>query len=324
MKRKFEPPIQNKSEVESFLFQLRPDEQVAVADHLPTSDVLNYALISKRYLTLFTPIINTRKFLHYGTRGEYGVVKAMLTDTIELIYEQGSVTDCSGRTFEKISLFEYTLWAKDKPMWTVMFECIPQNEKRSQVIARLQSQYKNLITNGVTYRLNGERFTEHHFDFENTIIKALQTQVNFDGPDVNWAEAHEQWRKGVGGAQKLFPMHVVYEYCSIRPFSPLLDFTQQLALPASKQIYNFKTEKNENWFAVDSKLGVDFAILKDAAAAAGGGGVSRYAVEGARAAVDLDAMKALCKARTNDFINLESQLEALAVVDEEPKPAPQT
>ncbi len=34
--------MQNKSEVESFLFQLRSDEQVAVAEHLPTSDVLNY------------------------------------------------------------------------------------------------------------------------------------------------------------------------------------------------------------------------------------------------------------------------------------------
>ncbi len=313
--------MQDKSVIEQFL-QLRPDEQVAVAEHLPTSDVVNYALISKHYWTLFTPIINTRKFLHYGIRGEYGIVKAMLTDTIELIYEQGSVTDCSGRVFEKISLFEYTLWAKDKPMWTVMLECIPQNEKRSKVIAILQSQYKNLITNGVTYRLNGERFTEHHFDFESTIIKALQTQVNFDGPDVNWAEADEQWRKGVGGAQNLFPMHVVYEYCSTRPFYPLPDFTQRLALPAVKQFYNLKTEKNENWFAVDSKLGVDFAILKGVARRMCG---ACWGGAGGRAGLfDLDAMKALCEARTNDFINLESQLEALAVVDENPTPAPQT
>ncbi len=311
--------MQDKSVIEQFL-QLRPDEQVAVAQHLPTSDVVNYALISKHYWTLFTPILNTRKFLHYGTRGEYGIVKAMLTDTIELIYEQGSVTDCSGRTFEKISLFEYTLWAKDKPMWTVMFECIPQNEKRSQVIARLQSQYKNLITNGVTYRLNGERFTEHHFDFENTIIKELQTQVNFDGPDVNWDEADEQWRKGVGGAQNLLPMHVVHEYCSNRPFYLLPDFTQPLALLASKQFYNFETRKNENWAAAASKLGVNFAILKgDGAASAWCGGVGCVAGAAAR---DLDAMKALCEARTNDFINLESLLEALAVVDEQPKPAP--
>ncbi len=320
--------MQDKSVIEQFL-QLRPDEQVAVAQHLPTSDVVNYALISKRYLTLFTPILNTRKFLHYGTRGEYGIVKAMLTDTIELIYEQGSVTDCSGRTFEKISLFEYTLWAKDKPMWTVMLECIPQNEKRSKVIATLQSQYKNLITNGITYSLNGERFSEHHFDFENTIIKALQTQVDFDGPDVNWAEADEQWtkeadeqwKKGVGGAQRLLPMHVVHEYCSNRPFHPLPDFTQQLVLPASKQFYNFETA-DENWFAVGSKLGVDFAIIKADYSLTGGQVWWAYAP--VAAAMDLDAMKALCKARTNDFINLESQLEALAVVDEKPKPAPQT
>ncbi len=117
-------------------------------------------------------------------------------------------------------------------------------------------------------------------------------------------------------------MHVVYEYCSTRLFYPLPDFTQRLALPAAKQFYNLKTEKNENWFAVDSKLGVDFAILK--------GGCRRAMVLGCAArgwrgaGRDLDAMKALCKARTNDFINLESQLEALAVVDENPTPAPQT
>ncbi len=41
------------------------------------------------------------------------------------------------------------------------------------------------------------------------------------------------------------------------------DFTQQLALPASKQFYHFETgEKDENWFLVGSKLGVDFAIIK--------------------------------------------------------------
>ena len=35
--------MQDKSVIEQFL-QLRPDEQVAVAQHLPTSDVVNYAL----------------------------------------------------------------------------------------------------------------------------------------------------------------------------------------------------------------------------------------------------------------------------------------
>ena len=96
------------------------------------------------------------------------------------------------------------------------------------------------------------------------------------------ASGDEQWRKGAGGAQKLFPMYVVYEYCSKRLFHPLPDFTQQLALPASKQFYNFVTDKDENWFAVDSKLGVDFAIIKAAEAASGGGDGGGRAADGFR------------------------------------------
>ena len=105
-------------------------------------------------------------------------------------------------------------------------------------------------------------------------------------------------------------MHVVYEYCSDEPFYPVPKFTSQPK--SSKQFYNWATEKDENWFNAGSKLSVDFAIYK---------GRVREAVAcsvrcgGAAGGVDLDAMTALCKVRTNDFIDLKSQLEDQMTLD---------
>ena len=324
--------MQNKFEL---FFKLTSDAQFEVARHLPTGIVLNYALVSKQHSTLFAPILNTRKFLHYVARGEHKIVEKMLDKTIELISEKGVVTDCSGRTFENISAFEYTLWAKDKPMWTVMLSCIPQNEKKHKIISILLSQYKNVKEKGVTYVLNGKRCTEHHYDF--AIIKELQTQVDLlNQPKVNWDEADKQWNEGVGGAQKDFPMHVVYEYCSNRPFDPLPDFKQQPKLPLSKQFYNYATGagEKENWFAAGSKLGVEFAIVKGPFVGGGRAAARRVGAAARRVGAvrmatgrDLVAMKALCEVRTNDFINLEQQLESLLEeqmeIDNQPD-APQT
>jgi hypothetical protein len=81
---------------------------------------------------------------------------------------------------------------------------------------------------------------------------------------------------------------------------------------SSKQFYNWTTEKDENWFSVDSKLSVDFAIYKARAwlwVFAGG------AIRGESASFDLDAMTALCEVRTQDFINLKSQLEEQASLE---------
>ena len=190
-----------------------------------------------------------------------------------------------------------------------IFRIASQNEEGRKVFARLIAQYNKVNTDGVTYKLNGETITEQHFDFKNTIIKELQTQVDsINAPGTkNWDAIDKQWREGVGGAQNLFPMHVVYEYCSNEPFYPVPKFTSQPK--SSKQFYNLETEKDENWFNADSKLSVDFAIYKpdaDAAAAAG------WRLSGGGAVV---AVTALCKVRTNDFIDLKSQLEEQMTLD---------
>ncbi|HAT1766993.1 TPA: F-box protein [Legionella pneumophila] len=283
--------------------ELPPELKIETAQNLSNRDLVNLAQTSKYHLALFKPVIDVRKLLHHVTRGEHDVVKAMLKQDINLIFKRGKVTDCSGREFGNISGFEYALWALDKHMWAAMIECIPSNEEDKRVFAQLIAQYNKVNTDGVTYRLNGKTITEKHFDFENTLIQELQTQVDsINAPGAkNWEAIDKQWREGVGGAQKRLPMHIVDEYCSNEPFYPVPKFTSQPK--SSKQFYNWTTGKDENWFSVDSKLSVDFAIYKGHAAR------MRAECPGPAVRADLDAMTALCEVRTLDLINLESQLK---------------
>ncbi|MGQ3887526.1 F-box protein [Legionella sp. CNM-1927-20] len=298
--------------------KLNSNLQIETAQSLSTPDLVNLSMTSPYHLALFKPMIDVRKLLHYVTRGEHEAVAAILKKDMSLIFKRGKVTDCSGRTFDNISSLEYALWALDKHMWAVMISCIPQNEEGKKVFASLIAQYNKICTEGVTYKLNGETVTEKHFDFENTIIKELQTQVDsINAPGAkNWDAIDKQWREGVGGAQKLLPMHVVYEYCSNEPFHPVPKFTSQPK--SSKQFNNWTTKKDENWFDVESKLGSGFAIYKGAredgpAGTAKGYGAAIY--HRVMRETDLAALMALYVARTKDFINLKSQLEKQMTLD---------
>jgi hypothetical protein len=309
---------------------------IAEAQLLSTPELAR--LVCSRHLkTLYQPLLDARKpeylaavskVLYHVVRGEHEAVRALLTNNIDLLYGRSSVTDCSGREFKSISPFEYALWALDKHMWDTMLSCIPKNEKGNEVLAQLRLKYKALKIDekapeekvetpkikGVTYSLNGTLITESHFNFNQTIIKELQAQANAqDAPgDKNWQAINKQWVEGVGGAQRLLPMHVVNEYCALRAFYPIPNFT--IYSGSSRQFYNDMTDANENWFTRDSKLGIDFGIIK--------GAVGRRCLAGRAAGwthvEDLAAMTALCEVRTNDFINLETQLEQNMMADNQP------
>ncbi|KGP64467.1 hypothetical protein EP47_11940 [Legionella norrlandica] len=292
------------------LDKLSQDSQIETGQYLSNRDLVSLSRASKHHFALFKPLIAVRKLLHHVVCGEHDAVKAMLEKDMSLMFERGFVTDCSGREFKNISGFEYALWALDKYMWTAMIACIPQNEEGRKVFEQLIAQYNKVNTIGVTYRFNGKTTTENHFDFNNTIIKELQTQVDSINVQGNrdWVAINIQWIKGVGGAQKLLPMHVVDEYCSNEPF--YLDepprFTSQPE-PAKKS-YDYINEENKDWFRADSKLSISVAMYK---------GNFPYANPWDRAPVgtmrhplsDLNAMVALCEVRTADFIKLKSQLE---------------
>lgn len=103
---------------------------------------------------------------------------------------------------------------------------------------------------------------------------------------------------------------LVYEYCSYQPFNSVPKFTSQPE--SSRKFYNSTTQKNENWFSLDSKLSVSFAICKVSAYAVA---LSAHDFAGLDYGADLVVMTALCKVRTSDFINLKLQLEDQIMLD---------
>ncbi|MBX3708775.1 MAG: F-box protein [Gammaproteobacteria bacterium] len=302
--------------------KIPPEIQCKIVQYLPTSNVADYALVSKTCLSLFKPILDIRKsvhdFLHAVVCSKYDTVEEMLEKDISILFaREEQITDCSNRIFIKISGFEYALWALDKYMWTTMLDCLPKNEKGKEALARLLTQYNELNAKGVTYRLNEQIITEKHFDFENTIIKTLQIQANFlNTPETkDWNIIDKQWREDVGGAQKLLPMHVVYEYCSNVPFYPLPIFSYPLQL--STQFYNWIACELENWFNGNSKLGISFAVYKGGHLRASGRNSSPGHDE--PTFDDLDAIMVLYDKRIKQFINLESHFkEQMAVNDLQP------
>ncbi|WP_131743539.1 F-box protein [Legionella gratiana] len=240
------------------------------------------------------------RFLGHVVRGEHYAVERMLKLRPDLLYRQSKVRDLSGRTFENISGFEYAMWALDKHMWTKMLDCLPKTEEGEKIKVVLRTQYQRIKETGVTYEHHGviTQTPEKHFDFEGTIIKELQENVDKD--DDN------QWRTGVGSAQKLLPIHVVYEYCSDTPFYPVPDFKEQPK--SSKEFYNWLNNgEKESWFCEGSKLGIDFAIYKGARGGAGVAGLPGFFGRPGR--VVLNAIKALYEVRTNDFLALENDLK---------------
>ena len=201
-------------------------------------------------------------------------------------------------------------------MWIMMLECIPKDSKK--VFTILRSQYNKVDTVGVTYRLYEATITEKHFDFKNTIIKELKTYVdliNARGVELDFNPIDKQWREGVGGAEKLLPVHVVDEYCSNEPFSPVSKFTTPPK--SSRQFYNPETKKYEDWFSTDSKLSINFALFKGANSRCSALLPVQYFWP--KDGTELKAMKELCEVRTNGFINLKSYFEEQLAVDNQPK-----
>lgn len=295
---------------------------IAEAKLLSIPELARLARSSKHLHGLFLPLLKARKeehvavtrLLYQVVRGKHEAVRALLKENIDLLYKRGSITDCSGRKFESISPFEYALWALDSHMWNTMLKCVLENAQGDEVLKQLAVQYKTLQTYRVTYILNETLITESHFNFQQTIIKELQIQVdaaNASG-DKDWGAIDKQWRKGVGGAQRLLPMHVVNEYCAAEwSFHPIPDFTTYPG--SSEQFDNWVTDQEENWFDVDSRLGIDFGIVKDRPPFGAMGGASPFLgrvfqSSHADACADLAAMLALCKVRTNDFTNLATLL----------------
>lgn len=176
-------------------------------------------------------------------------------------------------------------------------------------MAIVQTKKINIIKITADRKHTFGTITEKHFDFENTIMKELQTQADllnlFDS-----TKADEQWVTDVGSAQRLLPLHVVDFYYLKTPFYDIL--TRKINFLVDKpKIINCSTDKYKEWFGA-SKLGIDFA--KD------GPPTPERRVEWQRKFRGVEGfglMKRLCRIRTQDFIDLESQLKKKLCPDNE-------
>lgn len=125
---------------------------------------------------------DTPSLLQHVVRGEYQLAWNLMESNPEVVYHKGEVTDLSKRTFEKITAFQYAVWALDWRMWEIMLMFLPKED------ARLQ--YNELQEGGV------------HADWQ-LLISAYNALIK--SPN-NGSVAQ------VAKAQRALPVHAMREY----------------------------------------------------------------------------------------------------------------
>ena len=242
------------------------------------------------------------KLLQLVAEGEQDQAEELIKKNVGLLLSPGRVTDLSDRTFESVTAFQYALWALDWHIWKMILKYIPK-EAAVEQLAALES--KGLGQHG------------KHFSFE-AITQALKKYVDNAAAWNYDQRAVDQWCKGVGGAQRLLPAHVINEYCrEDRSFYPCPNFAEE-KLPRTRTGQYFTSGKD--WFTetYSNKLcGVSFAFVRGdarwgASTWAGSGVVccGVRAAAGAGVATDLNALQSLSKTRTQQLEALKSQLKS--------------
>jgi hypothetical protein len=168
--------------------------------------------------------------------GEQDEAEVHLKKEPYLALIHGEVTDCAGRTFKKITAFQYAVWALDWHMWEMMLR-----QFKDEHYALVAQQYQEL----------DEKGTEHGKQFSlDPLINALQT---FSDKFAGWTDAQrkEHWYKVVGGEQAKLPMHVVNEYCRPdRTFEMKGNMFLEPTLPRGKG-------REKEWWHYDGKKDSD-------------------------------------------------------------------
>lgn len=152
-----------------------------------------------------------KQFLTCVATGEQDQAEKMLQANRQLVLVAGDVIDSSERTFRQITGFQYAMWALDFHMWTMLLKYLPGDQARVQLCERK----------------SGAWVKDHGADASpllRSLVDALKTYIDgYEKESAEWCE--EQWRKGVGSAQRLVPTHVLQEYCTPdRPFKPVPSF----------------------------------------------------------------------------------------------------
>jgi hypothetical protein len=183
---------------------------------------------------------DTEKLLLHVVGGEQDEAEAMLKRDPVFALSYGTVTDKSERKFNRITGFQYAIWALDWHMWEMMLRQFTKNEHWKSAA----EQYQELDT----------KSTEHGkvFNLE-PLIQALQTYSD-KYSEWPYEERKKHWCQEIGRLQRQLPRHVVSEYCRPdRSFKPCPSFTEQTPLPRGKG-------KEKEWYESGGyKLGTDLA-----------------------------------------------------------------
>lgn len=193
--------------------------------------------------------------LEYTINCNHQGVRSLLTKQhIGLLAEKADITDRSGRAFKQISAFEYALWAWDKNILITMIKCIPENEHNIKLYQQLLKQYNNLQKHGLTYILENKEYTASHFNFDDTIINALQSYINLlSCRDLSEDRLIIVWQDEVGRAQHLLPVYVVYEY-----YMNLMPGRQHQTTPITPTYRDYETNQKQDWYLAHTGIHKDY------------------------------------------------------------------
>ena len=152
--------------------ELPGDVTMQISSALPLKEKVALARTSKRYYGLFKQHIHAAKCLMLVAHGDEDAAAQMLTRNCKLLLESTDVTDYSGRTFKKITAYEYAYWAKDTHMCR-MLEAHMDEAAKAKMLKRIDVMERD----GLAYEQHGVVVeNSKNFDFT-PLISALTRYV---------------------------------------------------------------------------------------------------------------------------------------------------
>lgn len=149
-------------------------------------------------------------FLNHIVSGRQSQAESLLLTNPALAMQSGQIIDLSGRVFEDITGMQYSLWALDWNMWTMIAKYLPD-------AFVLYEQIKHIPTKKWA-QLYGETFSSQ------TLVHAYQIVIDAWGGKLG-SEISDLFIAQVGRAQLLTPSHAIQEqYQRKRAFLPSAEF----------------------------------------------------------------------------------------------------
>ncbi len=125
--------------------------------------------------------------LQHVVRGKQGEAKIILQKNPGLLMLKGDATDTKGRTFYKLSAWQYMLWAQDKGMSQMALACLPDGGAGLAIRKVLIEQYGEILAKGIKYDMGGEHYLD--LEFERDMASVIVQVIKVVGPSDPWTKA---------------------------------------------------------------------------------------------------------------------------------------